>query len=125
MRIKIDIPVAGVDVGAPSKGFHAVVLRPGLLEMTTSPDPRKVVAWCCDHGARIVAVDAPCGWSDGGKSRKAERDLQLGGKKMQVFSTPTKRAARAHEKCFYEWVLNGERLYNELKSRYSIYQGGD
>ena len=51
--------VVGIDVGGETKGFHAVALRNRVFEKTTSTDPEKVVDWCLEWKANIVAVDAP------------------------------------------------------------------
>jgi predicted nuclease with RNAse H fold len=115
--------VVGIDVGGKRKGFHAVVLRDGVFAKMTSTDPAAIVNWCGERGAKIVAVDAPCGWSQSGSSRLAERDLKLGNKKIHCFATPTRAAAQAHNKGFYGWVFNGERLYKELVPHYLLFDG--
>jgi len=115
--------VVGIDVGGEKKGFHAVALRDGVFEKATSTNPAEILEWCLHLKARIVAVDAPCGWSQSGPSRKAERDLKLGEKKIQIFATPTRAQALAHKKRFYDWVFNGERLYKLLVPRYPLYDG--
>ena len=68
--------VAEIDVGGARKGFHAVALRDGVFETLTSIDPDEIVHWCLERHATIVAVDAPCGWSQAGASRLAERQLE-------------------------------------------------
>jgi len=115
--------VVGIDVGGEMKGFHAVALRNRVFEKTTSTDPVEIVAWCLERKAHIVAVDAPCGWSQSASSRLAERDLKLGGKKIQIFATPTRARARAHKKGFYRWVFNGEALYHLLAPHYLLFDG--
>lgn len=112
--------VVGIDVGAKAKGFHAVALIDGLfVDRTKDPDPAAVVAWCLGHRARLVAVDAPCGWSSDRKSRQAERDLMSEG--IGCFSTPTREIAR--DRGFYAWVFNGEQIYKNLREYYELFDG--
>lgn len=115
--------VVGIDVGGPVKGFHAVALRKGTFEKTTSAEPAEIVAWCRERKASIIAVDAPCGWSQSGPSRSAEGTLEIAGARIQCFSTPTRACALAHPKGFYDWVLNGEKLYASLMCHYPLFDG--
>jgi hypothetical protein len=101
-------------VGGERKGFHAVALRNGVFEEATSTKPAEIVRWCLDWKTNIVAVDAPCGWSQSTSSRLAEQDLKLAGKKIHCFATPTRAHALSHKKGFYDWVFNGETLYHLL-----------
>jgi predicted nuclease with RNAse H fold len=104
--------VVGIDVGGEQKGFHAVVLHNGMfIDKTTNRNPTAIVAWCLDHNARVVAVDAPCRWSKSGSSRLAEREMSKQG--IWCFSSPTKQRAINHD--FYKWMLNGEKLYECLE----------
>jgi len=114
--------MAGIDVGGIKKGFHAVVLRNGTFEKTSSTEPADVVNWCLDREAHTVAVDAPCGWSLSSSSRLAERELAR--KKIYAFATPTRARALSHKKGFYGWVFNGERLYHQLAPYYPLFDGG-
>jgi predicted nuclease with RNAse H fold len=112
--------VAGIDVGGPKKGFHAVALHNGqVADTATDLDPGKIVKWCRKHGASIVAVDAPCHWSITGRARTAERELMAEG--IWCFSTPTRGSALHHPKKNFDWMLNGEALFKELKSRYALF----
>ena len=111
--------VVGVDVGGRRKGFHAVALRNGRFETSNSVEPSDIAEWSEKVGAIIVAVDAPCGWSDKGKSRQAERCLAA--KAIHCYATPSRKVAKT--KTFYEWVLNGESLYRALKKRYTLFAG--
>ena len=115
--------VVGIDVGGERKGFHAIELRNGVFEKMTSTSPAEIVKWCLDQNAKIVAVDAPCGWSQSGSSRLAEQDLKLGNNKIHCFATPTLTIAQAHKKGFYGWVFNGGRLYKELVPHYPLFDG--
>src|SRR5450755_343330 len=113
----------GIDVGGESKGFHAVAVRGHDFERKTSSDPSEIVKWCVEL-SDVVAVDAPCRWSQSGSSRLAERDLKLSGRKINCFATPTRAQAQAHTKRFYDWVFNGEKLYESLdRSHYRLFDG--
>lgn len=113
--------VAGIDVGGARKGFHAVALRDGAFEAEASTSPERIVAWCLARHATVVAVDAPCAWSRSSSSRKAERDLKLGGRKVHCFATPTRE--RALGRHFYDWVFNGEKLYRQLTKHFRLFDG--
>lgn len=116
--------VVGIDVGGERKGFHAVALRDGkFVEKVKTTDPAIVVAWCLEQKAAVVAVDAPCGWSRNGSSRQAEREIQLFGQQIFCFSTPTRQRAVNHATGFYNWVLNGEKLYSLLARHYPLFTG--
>jgi predicted nuclease with RNAse H fold len=113
-------PVAGVDVGGHRKGFHAVALDSAgaISGHFSSADPEKIAAWCVDHGARLVAVDAPCAWSTDGRSRPAEIALKKA--QIQCFSTPSKAAALAHPTDHFGWILNGERMFRALAPSFPL-----
>jgi len=116
--------VVGIDVGGERKGFHAVALMDGLfVETKRFSDPSKIADWCLDHTARIVAVDAPCAWSQSGLSRRAERELNMNGKVIQCFKTPRRERACRQGTGFYGWVFNGERLYQRLELHYLLFDG--
>lgn len=116
--------VVGIDVGGIRKGFHAVALRGKIsVSKITAPDPAAIFDWCLDHEALVVAVDAPCRWSQTGSSRLAERELKLLGKKIHCFATPTRQHAKKHKKGFYDWVFNGELLYDLLANKYHLFNG--
>ena len=112
--------VAGIDVGGDRKGFHAVALNDGrFIDKKTDCDPDQIVEWCLHNEASVVAVDAPCHWSQKGASRLAER--RLAEKKICCFATPTRE--RAEGRNFYRWMFNGERLYRALASEYQLFDG--
>lgn len=103
--------VAGLDVGDPKKGFHAVALRDGrYLERFTARDASEIAAWCRNLGVTLIGVDAPCRWSMDGHARKAELDLRKEG--IQAFAAPARERASGHP--FYAWMMAGERLYEAL-----------
>ena len=114
----------GIDVGGERKGFHAVALRDGLfVAMHKSTNPSTIVDWCLDNTASIVAVDAPCTWSQAGLSRKAERELNMNKQVIQCFKTPMRERVYRQGTGFYDWVFNGERLYQRLKLHYVLFDG--
>lgn len=119
--------VIGIDVGGERKGYHAVTLLDGrFTRVFHHTDPGKIVEWCINQAARVIAVDAPSGWSDpkkspSGKSRQAERDLASSEWHIHSFATPDKERVEAHN--FYKWMLNGEKLYQHLKDQYPLFQG--
>ena len=113
--------VAGVDVGAPRKGYHAVALGADGASTFHSCDAAEVAAWCRAAGAEVVAVDAPCRWRvDGQPARAAERELAA--ERISCFSTPTEEKARGH--AFYTWMFAGQELYAVLAATHPIYAGG-
>ncbi len=109
--------VVGIDVGGPRRGFHGVALNDGRFQPRAFVSAGEAAEWCREQNAGVVAVDAPCEWSRFGSSRYAERELKLTGKKIHCFATPTLAMARAHKKGFFDWVFNGQRLYERLKEQ--------
>jgi len=121
------IVTVGIDVGGISKGFHAVALKDGKYldhwsaknDVTEGDDAiGRLVKWCNDHNARMIAVDAPCRWSTDGRSRPAE--LQLMEKGIWCFSTPMRQRAAIHHKDHYRWMLQGEALYAALEATHPL-----
>jgi predicted nuclease with RNAse H fold len=112
--------VVGIDVGGKRKGFHAVALIGGqFVHRKTDLDPTHIVAWCLQQKAKVIAIDAPCHWSLTGSSRRAERCLAVKG--IRCFATPKRTRAEAVN--FYQWMLNGEMLYQELAAHYTLFDG--
>lgn len=111
--------VVGVDVGGPSKGFHAVALSNGRFTPKHFKQAREVYEWILEIKATIVAIDAPCRWAVSGKSRLAERELALHGKPIQCFKTPARTSAEGNR--FYGWVFNGETLYERLSASHALF----
>jgi predicted nuclease with RNAse H fold len=112
--------VVGIDVGGKRKGFHAVALHGGQFVLKrTDLDPTQIVAWSLQQEAKVIAVDAPCRWSLTGSSRRAERCLAIKG--IRCFATPMRTRAEARN--FYQWMLNGEILYEELAAHYTLFDG--
>ncbi len=114
--------VAGIDVGGPRKGFHAVALQDGTyLDQFVSHEAAKVASWCRQVGASYISVDAPCRWSNTGRTRPAESELKQ--EKIGCFSTPSREAAEAHSKNYYGWMLNGADLFKCLETTHPLYAG--
>lgn len=114
--------VAGIDVGGPRKGFHAIVLARGVIQAKlNSQDAVKVAAWCKEHDARIIGVDAPMCWSRDGRMRAAECELKRAG--FQCFATPTLSQAENHPTGYYSWMLNGAALFAALDRDYRPFDG--
>lgn len=112
--------VAGVDVGGPRKGFHAVILQGvTILARLQTPDPAALADWISARQAQVVAIDAPCRWSPDGGRRAAERALQKAG--TSCFATPLAERAEGHP--FYTWIVQGMALYRALGSRYALFEG--
>ncbi len=82
-------------------------------------EPGAIFDWCVEKEAIVVAVDAPCKWSQAGSSRLAERELRAHG--IYCFATPTREAALSNRTGFYNWVLNGERLYRWFQDDYQLF----
>lgn len=127
-------PVAGVDVGGRTKGFHAVAMRGDhILAQARLATPAEVLRWCLEHDVRTVGVDSPCAWSRSGGSRACERDLRLDGRLIQCFKTPTRERAEASRlkartrgksgDGFYGWVFHGLELYSALAPHYPLFDG--
>jgi len=118
-----DPAVAGIDVGGPRKGFHAVVLARGVVRTKlNSTSAAEVAVWCKQHDVRVIGVDAPMCWSIDGRMRAAERDLKRDG--IQCFATPTLSQATNHPTGYYAWMLNGAALYAALRRDYRPFDGG-
>ena len=117
----VNQPTAGIDVGGPAKGFHAVVLRgSALVGKFHSRRANEVAAWCVSHGATVIAVDAPCLWRRAGHpARAAERELAK--QRISCFSTPTEDAARGH--AFFTWMFAGMEMFQALAATHPLYLG--
>ena len=114
--------VVGIDVGGPRKGFHAVALHDGVyLDHFVSIEAAKTASWCRQIGASYIGVDAPCRWSNTGRTRPAECELIR--EKIWCFSTPNREAAEAHPKNHFGWMLNGAELFKFLESTHRLFAG--
>lgn len=116
--------VAGIDVGGPRKGFHAVALDDRAVKAKmTSTSAVEVAEWCRAQGARVVAVDAPCEWRSADRPRAAESALMREG--IHCFFTPTAREARSHPTNYFGWMLAGFELYDALRRSYPLLQSAE
>ncbi len=113
--------VIGIDVGGPTKGFHAVALD-GLdtVARWQGSDVTQLTGWCAEQKAVVVAIDAPCRWRGPDLARAAERELAAEG--ISCYYAPTEQRAREH--AFYQWMLPGAELYRALAARFPLYLGG-
>ena len=118
----VGITTVGIDVGGERKGFHAVSLANGSYQCHLSTKSlQELVRWCCETvRARVVAVDAPCRWSNDGHSRSAERELMEKG--VWCFSTPMRTKAVDHPTNYFGWMLRGEELFRALEDDFPICQ---
>lgn len=117
-----NINVAGIDVGGPKKGFHAVVLRDGhYLDKFVTSDARNVADWCRRMGALAVGVDAPSRWRTSDRARTAEVELMQNG--IRCFYTPTLETAKAHPGNYFGWMYSGAELFRELETTHPIFSG--
>ncbi len=115
----MDSIVIGIDVGAPSKGYHAVALRGiEVVGKFKSAEPLAVVQWCVQQNPAIVSIDAPCRWRTAGALARAS-ERELAGERISCFSTPTEEKARGH--AFYSWMFAGHALYAALTQDFPIY----
>jgi predicted nuclease with RNAse H fold len=114
--------VAGIDVGC-RKGFHAVALRDGIyldkFEAKGATAVTEVAAWCRKIKATIIGVDAPCRWSLDGHARLAERDLMREG--IRCFASPIRQVAETHPTGYYDWILAGAKLFDELEKSHHLF----
>ena len=111
-------PTIGIDVGGPTKGFHAVALKDGRYHAKlASKDIAELAQWSV-HSVRatVIAIDAPCGWSTDGHGRPAEGALMKN--KIWCFSTPLQAVAQV--KPFYSWMLRGMDLYEALEATHPV-----
>lgn len=113
----------GIDVGGQRKGYHVVALDGArrlvgdICNPKSSEDIANIIARV---KPRLVAIDAPAGWAETGKSRSTERELARAG--IQSFYTPTReQAARAG--AFYAWVFSGEKVHEAARRTHSAYAG--
>jgi predicted nuclease with RNAse H fold len=106
----------GIDVGGARKGFHAVAITGGAyVSQLATADAQELAHWCRSAvRASVIAIDAPCRWSNDGRSRPCERELMQKG--IWCFSSPTHQKGHTpHRTNYYGWMLQGEALYRELE----------
>ncbi len=112
--------VIGIDVGGPTKGFHAVALVGGRYHAEfASKEIEELTHWCVHTmKATVIAIDAPCRWRTDDHGRLAERELMK--KKIWCFSTPVEEGSGDHPTNHYGWMLNGMKLYKALKATHPV-----
>jgi predicted nuclease with RNAse H fold len=106
----------GIDVGGHRKGFHAVALLNGAYAaQLASCEVQELAHWCQSVvQASVIAIDAPCRWSIDGRARPCERELMQKG--IWCFSSPTHQKAHTpHRTGYFDWMLQGEKLYQALE----------
>ena len=110
----------GIDVGGARKGFHAVAVTGGAYSsQLATADVQELVHWCRETvRARVIAVDAPCRWSEDGRARPAERELMQKG--IWCFSTPSRQQALNHPRNHFGWMLRGAELFQALGSDFPL-----
>ena len=115
--------VIGIDVGGSRKGFHAVALTGGAYAARLrTAEVHELAHWCRSAiGAQLVAIDAPCRWSSGGRARPCERELNAAG--IRCFASPSRTAALSHPSNYYGWMLQGEAFYRELEASHPLLSG--
>jgi predicted nuclease with RNAse H fold len=105
----------GVDVGGTRKGFDvALVDDRRLLGLRRRQSVEDVVAWVVSAKPRVVAIDSPrtCaapGWTH----RPGEKELRNA--VCGIRWTPPETQLKGNR--YYEWVVEGLRLYEALRDR--------
>jgi hypothetical protein len=114
------ITAVGIDVGGERKGFHAVAITGGdYSSHIATKNVKELSHWCHEKvQAQVIAVDAPCHWSNDGHSRPAERELMEKG--IWCFSTPTRAKAVGHRTNHFGWMLRGEELFQALDEDFPL-----
>ena len=110
----------GIDVGGSRKGFHALALRDGAYaDQLATRDVLELAHWCRSVvGASVIAIDAPCRWTTGGRSRPCERELMRQG--IFCFATPSREKAEQHPSGYFDWMRRGVDLYETLKESHPL-----
>ena len=107
------IIVAGIDIGGVKKGNHLVILKgQSILRSINHPNPNYLVQKCHEQCVSVIGIDSPCGWGLPNVGRAAEKALAK--ERIFCFSTPIRERAVSHAAGFYNWMLNGEKVYEAL-----------
>lgn len=114
------ITTVGIDVGGERKGLHAVAFTGGdYSSHLATKEVQELALWCRETvRAQVIAVDAPCRWSNDGHSRPAEREMMKQG--IWCFSTPIREQAVEHRRNYFGWMLRGEELFRELEHDFPL-----
>lgn len=111
--------VAGIDIGGNRKGCHLVVLCGNEIVCNINSNvPDDLALKCVEFDVVAVGVDSPCRWGIAGVGRRAEKELAK--ERIFSFSTPTRERALENTSGFYDWMLNGERVYQVLAETYPL-----
>lgn len=111
--------VAGIDIGGAKKGNHLVVLEgQSILCSINHPDSGCLVQQCHERDVSVIGIDSPCGWGLPNFGRAAEKALAK--ERIFCFSTPVRERAISHAAGFYNWMLNGEKVYQALANTHRL-----
>ncbi|MFM0341845.1 DUF429 domain-containing protein [Paraburkholderia fungorum] len=116
--------VAGIDIGGNRKGNHLVIMR-GREIVWNNPrreTPEQMLEKCLEFEVKAVGIDAPCQWRGNEAGRLAEKELAR--QRIFSFATPTRETAVASKSGFYEWMFNGERVYQAFAPHFSLFKNG-
>lgn len=104
---------AGVDVGGRRKGFHLALLdEGGSVTLAGAADAAEAARLLGDWAPTTIGIDSPCSAApDGERSRLGERLLARA--VCGIRWTPDRTTLESGNP-YYEWVLNGLELYEEL-----------
>lgn len=111
--------VAGIDIGGIAKGFHLVVLRgQEVICCMRSKDAESIAHQCRQMDVTLIGIDSPCMWPQPGSRRQAE--MQLAAQRVSCFFTPSRQKALESTSGFYDWMFNGERVYQALAQTHPV-----
>jgi predicted nuclease with RNAse H fold len=102
----------GVDVGGRRKGFDVALVEHGRLTgLRSRQSVDDVVGWVRSAGPEVVAVDSPCECAPPGSTHRPE-ERRLRRALCGIRWTPARE--RLDGNPYYEWVVEGLRLYDAL-----------
>jgi hypothetical protein len=103
------ITTVGIATGGERKGFHAGALSDGTTtDQLVTTDAQALCDWCLNtHNALVIAIGAPCHWSQDGRMLTCERELMRQG--MHCFASPSRKRAVQHPSNDYGRMLAGRR----------------
>ncbi len=105
----------GVDVGGKRKAFDAALVDDQrLVELRVRQSVDDLVKWVASTEPSIVAVDSPRSGAPPGHTHRSE-EKELRDAVCGIRWTPD--AAQLEGNPYYEWILEGLRLYEALKGR--------
>jgi predicted nuclease with RNAse H fold len=104
-----------VDVGAVRKGFDVAVIDSNdHVEVRSRLAVDDVTGWLAERRPEVVGIDSPSAPApDGERSRACER--QIARTICGIRYTPDAETLHAtHQTSYFDWILNGFRLYEAL-----------